>query len=238
MTSYTLRNQACGTGPTCPRIEREDEALVITGDRVDDPTLPAHEGKVRVPRTMLPELFDLEVPDLGAYLAELPTRDLLHIETLDRYDVSSDGGDYERFLNGQPGPTSADIEPFHDWIRRDIARGITWRRVHILRTPINPYLTYELGWLYPGNIDAGEDIRILDVTRQPAAAHLLSLGDFWAVDRTHVARSRYDDDGRFLGSVAASADAAAAFVAMGELAWSMAVPFTPWWNAQSHRKVA
>jgi hypothetical protein len=238
MTSYTLRNQTCGTGATCPRIEREDEALVLTGDRVDDPTLPAHEAKVRLPRTMFPELFDLEVPDLGTYLAERPTRDLLHIETLDQYAESDGGSDFQRFLRGQSGPTSPDIEPFHDWIRRDVARGIAWRWVHILRTPLTPYLAYELGWLYPGNVAAGADIRILDVTGQPAADHLLAVGDLWVVDSTHVIRNRYDDAGNFQQAVTASADGATALVAVAELAWNLAVPFTAWWDAQTHRRVA
>jgi hypothetical protein len=236
VASYTLRNQSCGTGLNCPRIEREDDALVLTGDWVDDPTLPAHEAKVRLPRTMFPELFDLEV-DLGGFVKQA-TADLLHVETLDRYDVSSDGGDYERFLRGEPGPTSPDIAPFHEWIRRDVAGGVAWRRVHILRTPLTPYLAYELGWLYPGNADAGEDIRILDVAEHSAAGQLLPLGDFWAVDRTHVARSRYDAAGRFLGASAASADSASAFVALGELAWALGTAFTQWWGAQSHRRVA
>lgn len=229
MPSYTLR-ESCGTGFNCPRIKREEETLVITGDRVDDPTIPEHEATVRLPSTMFPELFHLDIPDLGAYITERHTRDLLHVETLDRYDVASDDGDYEKFLRGEPGPTSADIAPFHDRVRYDTDAGRRWRNVHVLRTPLTPYLAYELGWLYPGNAVAGVDTRILDITEHPAGEAFLSTGDFWAIDGVQVARSRYDRDGRYLGAVAVGSDVAASFVALGEVAWRLATPFTSWWG--------
>ena len=42
-----------------------------------------------------------------------------------------------------------------------VAAGKVFQRVHVVTEPLTDYLRYELGWSYPPNVEAGEDIRIL-----------------------------------------------------------------------------
>ncbi|MGH3929687.1 MAG: DUF6879 family protein [Pseudonocardiaceae bacterium] len=82
----------------------------------------------------------------------------------DRLDALDEGGD--------PGGEL-------DQLRAGTAAGRQWRRVHVLRSPLNDYLCYECEWCYTYNVAAGEDVRILDVAETPAGEALLSVGDFF-----------------------------------------------------------
>lgn len=232
-----LRTQ-CGNGVNCPSIDRREEGgLVITGDRIDNPDLPAHEASVVVPDTLIPEVASLDIPDLAGYLAERHTADLFRLETLDHYDVSSDDDDYHRYVRGAPAPEALVKGGWLDQVRADTAAGRRWRRVHVLRSPLNDYLRYECEWCYTHNVAAGEDVRILDVTQTPAGAALLSVGDFFVIDGEHAVRSNYDAGGGFLGAVAVGAADNGSYVALADLAWQLANPFTAWWatHPQYHR---
>jgi len=226
-----LRAQ-CGNGVNCPSIDRRAEGgLVVTGERIDNPDLPAHEASVLVPDTLLPEVASLDIPDLASYLSQRHTADLFRLETLDWYDVSSDDDDYYRYVSGAPAPEASVKDRWLDQLRADRAAGRQWRRVHALRSPLNDYLRYECEWCYTYNVAAGEDVRILDVTEAPAGAALLGVGDFFAVDGEHVVRSRYNTGGRFLSAVAVGTADRGAYVALAELAWQMGTPFAAWWAA-------
>lgn len=76
-----------------------------------------------------------------------------------------------------------------DQLRADTAAGRRWRRVHVLRFPLNDYLRYECEWCYTHNVAAGEDARILDATETPTGAALLSVGDFFVTDGEHAVRA-------------------------------------------------
>ena len=156
--------------------------------------------------------------------------DLVRIETLDRYDVESDDEDFRRYVRGDDVPRSAAREPWYQRLREETGQGKRRRRVWVGRTPLGPYPRYD-------NIRAGEDIRILDVTELAAGESLLRTGDFYVADGMHVARHLYDDRGQVQGSVAVGTDSAGAYVALAEVAWRLATPFTEWWAArpQYHR---
>jgi hypothetical protein len=66
---------------------------------------------------------------------------------------------------------------------------------------------------------------------------LLQVGDLAIVERQHVAQLRYSPNGEYRGAVATGADAAAGYVAVAQVAWELATPFTTWWTAhpQYHR---
>jgi hypothetical protein len=92
-------------------------------------------------------------------------------------------------------------------------------------------------WCYLPNTAAGQDIRVLDAAETPAAAALLRVWDLAIVEFHHVAQLRYSPSGEYQGAVATSADAAAGYVALGQVAWELATPFTTWWTGhpQYHR---
>ncbi|MCW2900907.1 MAG: hypothetical protein JWO67_3172 [Streptosporangiaceae bacterium] len=227
-----LRDFSCRIGNTCPRIEQNVEGSYdIVGTNVPDGELPGHERKIRVPATMLPELAGLDIPDFNAWLEQhrKAPGDILRVQTLDSYEVESDGGDFAAYVQGRPGPTSPDREPFFQQLRDERAKGMTWRDLTVVNGPLTDYQRYGFDWVCEDAVAAGQDIRILDVAAQPAAAVLLRLGDFWVVEGDHVVLVQYDGENRHLGEVAVEDQAKHGYVAAAEMAWQLATPFATWW---------
>jgi hypothetical protein len=168
---------------------------------------------------------------LGAFIDQA-ARSLFRLETLGHYDVGSDGGDFQRYLRGEPGPDAERKAAWHKVLQADLDRGIETCRVHVVHSPLSDYLRYEFEWGYAHNL-AYEDIRILDVTEQRLPAELNGIGDFWAVDGQHIAVMHYDLVGRYLGFDPAPENEAPRYLAAGYAAWHAAVPFESY--MASHR---
>lgn len=68
--------------------------------------------------------------------------------------------------------------PWLDVIRDEVSRGLHTYRVHVLRAPLTDYERFEFEWGFVLNEQAGEHIRILDLTEQlgAAPAHPLRCG--------------------------------------------------------------
>lgn len=102
-------------------------------------------------------------------------------------------------------------------------------RVHILRTPLTPYLRYECEWGYLPNSDAGEIISILELE-----ANAIPLGlvdhDFWLLDDQHVVRMHYDDDGRLSHGEVADVEKLPVYRRARDTAMALAQPFRLWWQ--------
>jgi hypothetical protein len=162
-------------------------------------------------------------------------RSLFRLETLDRYDVGSDGGDLARYLRGEPGPDMDRKRAWHKVLQADQARGVRNYRVHVVRSPVSPYCRYEMEWGYALNAPY-EDIGILDLAEVERPAGLVGH-DFWLVDDHQAVRMRYDDDGRYLGAEIVAAADLPRYRTARETAWAAAVPFARYWAAhpQYHR---
>ncbi|MGH4014448.1 MAG: DUF5753 domain-containing protein [Pseudonocardiaceae bacterium] len=63
-------------------------------------------------------------------------RTLFRLETLDVYEVASDGSDYRRYLDGEREPDWERKQPWLDEIRAERESGGYRHRVHVLRTPL------------------------------------------------------------------------------------------------------
>jgi hypothetical protein len=148
-------------------------------------------------------------------------RALFRLETLDHYDVSSDGGDFQRYMHGEGSPDPERKAAWHKVLQADLDRGVVTSRVHVVRSPLSDYLRYEFEWGYAYNL-AYEHIRILDLAEQPAPAELDGAGDFWLVDGQDAAVMHYDGDGRYLGF---EVSGASRYRAAAAAAWRAAVPF-------------
>jgi len=224
----------CRIGTTCPRIEQQlDWSYDIVGTDIPDDTLAAHERKVRVPKTLLPELGALDIPDFGAWLEQhrKAPGDILRVQTLPAYEVASDGGDFAGYLNDAPGPTSPDREPFFQQLRDERTKGMIWRDLTVVNGLPTDYQRYGFEWVCPDAVKAGQDIRVLDIAEVPAAAVLLHTGDFWVIEGQHVVLVRYDSEGHHVGEVAVEDSCAHGYIAAAEMAWQLATPFTTWWAA-------
>ena len=172
----------------------------------------------------------LDVPQLTAFITERFTRHAFRLETLDAYDVGSDGGDVARYLRGENAPDPARKEPWLAQLRAELAQGKLRRRVHVLRSPLSGYLRYECEWGYLPNEAAGEDIRILDLAERTRPAGLDIDHDFWLLDDQHVARMHYDQDGRFTGAEVLESAALPRYLAGRDAALAAAEPFSSYWR--------
>lgn len=228
-----LRNAACPIGKQCPEIDKVDEGYEIVGTNIPDPRLPEHERRVRIPSTMLPELDELAIDDFETWLEARrnATGDMLRVQTLTAYAAPSDDEDFAGYLNGAPEPTSPYREGFFQELREERASGRVWRNLVVLRGEPTSYQRYANEWVYTYSVQAGQDVRVLDLREAPAAEVLLRTGDFWVVESQYVALVRYDEDNTHQGETAVEDTAATGYIAAAELAWDMATPFISWYES-------
>ncbi|WP_329120228.1 DUF6879 family protein [Streptomyces sp. NBC_01465] len=146
------------------------------------------------------------------------------METLDYYDVDGEREELAAFLAGEPMPDSWQDNP---WVRAMTDVGKTLTRVHIVRSPLTDYLRFELGWGYPGNVKAGEDIRILDIAEKTVAD--LPDHDFWLFDDARVYRMHYTDTGGFLGAEPLGPEALERYRTWRDRTLEEAADFTDYW---------
>jgi hypothetical protein len=172
----------------------------------------------------------LDEQALGDYIDSRFTRNLFRLETLDLYDVSSNGDEYLRYVAGEVKPNLERKKPWMEHIRGEVARGAHTYRVHVVCSPLNDYLRFECEWGYVYNARAGEHIRILDLAELPRPADLLDE-DFWLIEDREVLRMHYSDDGKYVGAEVASEELLPRYLAAKEAAWSGAVDFADYWKA-------
>lgn len=166
----------------------------------------------------------LSEQELGEFIDTHFTSTLFRLETLSRYDVSSDE-DFRRYVSGQPGPTST----WPDVIRDEVTRGLHTYRVHVVRAPLTPYLRYECEWSYTANAAAGEHIRIIDTAEQAKPTSVPDQ-DFWLIGNEHLLLMHYTEDGAFQGASVGGPDVIGDYLAARDAAWAAGVDFLDYWR--------
>src|SRR3954454_9953181 len=96
----------------------------------------------------------LTLAELGGFVAEHYTRDVLRVETRQRYDNPSERDGLHRYLTGEPEPAAAGDTPWIRQLREHAAAGRTWRVLHAVTEPLSDYLRYEAEWGYTHNAAA------------------------------------------------------------------------------------
>ena len=112
------------------------------------------------------------------------------------------------------------------WMKRVagyVASGRMIGRVHVLRRPLSEYLRFEFEWYYRFHVQAGEDIRILDVTDTTAGG--LPDHDFYLFDDERVVQMLYRPDGTQIGRCLLDQPDIGAYQRYRDLALAGAVPF-------------
>lgn len=168
--------------------------------------------------------------ELGTYIDANFTRTLFRLETMDYYEVASDGGDFVRWRRGEAEPTWERKGPWLKQLRREVEEGKYSHRVHVVRSPLNDYLRFECEWGYAYNAKAGEHIAILDLAETPRPSSLINE-DFWLIDDEQVVSMRYADDGRFLGADVMNPRDLPRYRAARDAAWAAATRFEEYWAA-------
>lgn len=179
----------------------------------------------------------LDLAQVGEYFDTHFSRTAFRLEALDVYDVSTDGGDVERYLRGEPEPDPGRKQPWLDHLRAEREAGKHRSRVHVWRSPLNDYLRYECEWGYVPNAAAGEDIRILDLAETPQPDGLI-VREFWLFDDRDVLLMHYDDQGRFVGGEPLDERETPKYRDAAQAAVDASIPFTDWWanHPSEHRK--
>jgi hypothetical protein len=171
----------------------------------------------------------LDAVQLGELIRSRFTESAFRLETLDSYDVGSDGNDVARYLRGEEDPDPERKSAWLARLSREADEGKNRQRVHVWRGPLTPYLRYEAEWGYLPNVKAGEDVRILDLAERPRPERLVDH-DFWLLDNQIAIRMHYDGAGRFVGAEVAPDEDLPRYRAARDAAVSAAEPFILYWQ--------
>ncbi|SDJ69328.1 hypothetical protein SAMN04487820_101319 [Actinopolyspora mzabensis] len=132
----------------------------------------------------------LDAEEFGRRFVECE-RSAWRFECQSTYNMSREQENLRLFRAGASKPEGHNSR-WHERVRAFSAAGKTIGRVRTVRRPLSEYQRYQLAWGIPGNLDAGEDIRILDLTDLEFD---LPPHDFWLFDESLVVELCFDSDG-------------------------------------------
>jgi hypothetical protein len=153
-------------------------------------------------------------------------RSAFRLELHQIYTMPGEADELRRFRAGERPP-----EGYHygwlDTMAEARRAGKTVRRVRVVRRPLTDYIRYEFTWGFVFNVEAGEDIRVLDLTDTPGPD--LPDHDFWLFDDTTVVKLLYRPDGTQIGRELLANPNLDAYLDWRDAAWQAAVPFRDYW---------
>ncbi|MFE2039823.1 DUF6879 family protein [Streptomyces sp. NPDC059477] len=120
------------------------------------------------------------------------THEAWRLETLPQYLVPQEAEEFSVFREGR-SLTPYLASAYTERVSRQRAEGKRNGRVHIVTRPLSDYLRFEFSRYYGVHVQAGDNIRILDVTNRPNP--LEGVQDFWMFDQTEVVLMNYEADG-------------------------------------------
>ena len=170
------------------------------------------------------------VPDLRPKFAEC-ARSAWRFECQPTYAIPREDDDLVRWRAGEPEPEGHN-EEWHERVRSYVAAGKTVGRVRVLRRPLTEYLRFQLDWAIPGNIEAGENIRILDVTDLELD---LPSHDFWLFDESLVVDLNFNPDGMLINLDQRENPDLTQYLTWRDTAMAYAVSLSEWNARTGHR---
>jgi hypothetical protein len=151
-------------------------------------------------------------------------RTALHLELRDAYAVDYEVGE---FADWRAGRLTADRyaerwDDFQDWVQAAVARGVAFRRLRVVSTPVSEYTRFEYAGT-PANIKSGEDVRWLP--RAEARDLLLPANDCWIFDGVLIRWAFFDGEGHVVErQVEENPGLAAKLTDAFDAAWPRATP--------------
>ncbi|MER7881875.1 MULTISPECIES: DUF6879 family protein [Streptomyces] len=149
-------------------------------------------------------------------------REAWRFEAQPTYTMPREQENISRFLRGEEKPADHNAR-WHERVRGHKEAGRSIGRIRVVRRPLTEYQLYQFSWGIPGNIEAGEDIRILDVTRTGFGLPLNGC-DWWMFDDARIAHLNFRPDGTQINREAFEGDPAP-YRAWKRIALERAVPF-------------
>jgi hypothetical protein len=143
------------------------------------------------------------------------------------YTMPSEADELRRFLAGEKPPPGY----HYGWLDTMAAAGAagkTVRRVRVVRQPLTDYVRYEFEWGFVYNAEAGEDIRVLDLTDRPDPG--LPDHDFWLFDEHALVKMLYRPDGTQIARELVTSPDLSTYLGYRDLAWRDAIPFRDYWT--------
>ncbi|MFG2113313.1 DUF6879 family protein [Streptomyces sp. NPDC048718] len=148
-------------------------------------------------------------------------REAWRLEALPQYLVPQEAEEFAAFREGR-APTPYTGSAYSERVSRQRAEGKRNGRVHIVTRPLSDYLRFEFGYFYGVHAEAGDDIRILDVTDRPNP--LQGIPDFWMFDCREAVLMRYEEDGAQISREVFEGDVSP-FIEYQRIAVAESVPF-------------
>jgi uncharacterized protein DUF6879 len=156
-------------------------------------------------------------------------RSAWRLETQQTYTMPDEQKDLARFLAGEPEERDAEYEEWYNQIRSWAAVGKSISRVRLVRRPLTDYQRYIFAWGVPANVDAGENVRVLDITDEDFG---LPAQDFWIFDDSIVVHLNFNADGTLINHELIDEPDMAKYRAWQETALKYSAPFSEW-NART-----
>ncbi|MGP2439061.1 DUF6879 family protein [Streptomyces sp. JW3] len=150
-------------------------------------------------------------------------QDAWRFEAQPVYTMPREAENIARFFRGEPKPADHNVR-WHERVRGFVTSGRTIGRVRVVRQPLTDYQRYQFAWGIPGNIDAGEDVRILDVTRSDYGLPL-SGTDWWMFDESKIVHLNFRADGTQINRELFTGDVTP-YLEWRRIALTHSVPFT------------
>lgn len=149
-------------------------------------------------------------------------RSAFRMETHQVYTIPAEQENLRRFLAGEPKPEGHN-SGWHSTIRGNVEAGKIMQRLKIVRRPFTDYTRCLFAWAIPGNVAAGEDYRVLDVTDREDLDLLEQ--DFWLFDEKTVLLLNFNDDGTLRGRELADPRELDHYLKLRDTALAESVPF-------------
>lgn len=162
----------------------------------------------------------LSSEELGTLFREF-NRSAFRMETHQTYTMPSEQAGLARFLAGEPKPEGHN-SGWTTTVRENLAAGKTMQRVKVVRRPFTDYARFLFSWAIPGNVEAGEDYRILDLTNRTLD---LPEQDYWVFDDSTVALLNFNPDGTLRDRELVDSSELDKYLHWRDLAMTEAVPF-------------
>ncbi|UIX32437.1 DUF6879 family protein [Streptomyces sp. GQFP] len=150
-------------------------------------------------------------------------RSAFRLEVHQTYTMPFEAETLRDFLAGATVPDGFNAS-WHQTIRDHTEAGRTMTRAKIVRRPLTPYSRYLFEWAIPGNVAAGEDYQIVDVTERENLG--LPEQDFWLFDEKIVVHLNYRPDGTQINRELIQEPDIGKYLAWRDIALESAVPFS------------
>jgi hypothetical protein len=148
-------------------------------------------------------------------------REAIHLEMRDSYGTAIELPHLARWASGEPD----DLEWLHPWceqVRRHVAEGKLYRRVHVVSEPLSEYQRWSHSIMQP-HVDAGTKMRWMP--RRQVSEIAFPGNDFWMFDRRLVVFHHYAGNGTNIDFTTSERPAAIELCSRAfEAVWPLAIP--------------